>query len=473
MIPAFRNAAAFRIVCGLAAACAATYGLCCCFWLRPFDLLNVLLCMGMAVVGARALLANADLFFSAGAMTLMAAHVLAEKQLAPDNLTSGAILLTGILVLYVGLKVQKHLSRWHFGAFVAGYFVLYLVFVVLLQNAEPLFILYLLGLAAAARSLRLTAYFWAIVVSFSFCQPYAWESLVASCFLLTALFGARGTARSATTLLFLGCGLVLVLSLLFPILTIILSEDVHSLEVLLRDPRIRAAIGTTLATATVSTLVLIVGVTPLAYALARLRFPGRELLLCLIDLPIVIPQSAAGIALVCLLGRKQFLGGLLADQFGVCFDGTVLGICLAQTFVAMPFFSKSALAAFQAVDEELEAVAGTLGAPPWSVFWRVALPLASRGVAIGAVLALARAAGEFGALLFLAPTPETAPIAVFNRFNSMGIAEVAPLVSLLLLLSLGMFLLLQLATRLLPSAERRVREANGGGYGGLRTEPNP
>ena len=201
------------------------YGLCCCFWLRPFDLLNVLLCGGHGGRRRAGVLGKTDLFFSAGAMTLMAAHVLAGPQLAPDNLTSGAILLTGILVLYVGLKVQRHLSRWHFAAFVAGYFLLYFVFVVLLQNAEPLFILYLLGLAATARSLRLTAYFWAIVLSFSFCQPYAWESLAAFSFLLTALLGARGNARSATTLLFLGGGLVLVLSLLFPILTVILRED--------------------------------------------------------------------------------------------------------------------------------------------------------------------------------------------------------------------------------------------------------
>jgi molybdate/tungstate transport system permease protein len=441
----------FRVAFGLASACAVAYGAYVGFFVRPFDLLDVLLCAGIAAVGTHAMLGKADALFSSGAVVLMAAQLLAGRKLAPDDLTSGAILLTGIVVLYVGLKIQRHLSRWHFAAFVGGYFALYLIFVVLLRNAEPLFILYLLGLAATARSLRLTAYFWATVVSFSFCQPYAWESLVAFYFLLTALFGARGRARSATTLLFLGGGLLLVLSLLFPILVLILREDAHSLEVLLRDPRIRAAIGTTLATATVSTLILIVGVTPLAYALARLRFRGRELLLCLIDLPIVIPQSAAGIALLCLLGRRQFLGGVLADQFGLCFDGTVLGICLAQTFVAMPFFAKSALAAFQAVDEELEAVAETLGATPWSVFWQVALPLASRGVAIGAVLAFARAAGEFGALLFLAPTPETAPIAVFNRFSSVGVAEAAPLVSLLLLLSLGTFFLLQLATRLLPS----------------------
>jgi molybdate/tungstate transport system permease protein len=458
MTPAFRHNPVFRVAFGLAAVCAAGYGGYCCFSARPLDLLGVLLCTGVAV---RVAITGTDVLFSAGAMSLMAAHLLAGRQLAPDNLTSGAILLAGILVLYVGLKVQQHLSRWHCGAFVAGYFLLYVIFVVLLPNAEPLFILYLLGLAATARSLRLTAYFWAIVIAFSFCQPYAWESLASLWFLLTALLGARGRARSPTTLLFLGSGLVLVLSLLFPILTIIVREDAHSLEMLLRDPRIRAAITTTMATAAVSTLVLAIGVTPLAYALARLRFPGREVLLCLIDLPIVIPQSAAGIALLCLLGRKQFLGGLLAEQFGVCFDGTVLGICLAQTFVAMPFFAKSALAAFAAVDEELEAVAATLGASPWSVFWRIALPLASRGVAVGAVLALARAGGEFGALLFLAPTPETAPVAVFNRFNSMGIEEVGPLVSLLLLLSLGMFFLLQLATRLLPSAHRGPQDAGG------------
>jgi molybdate/tungstate transport system permease protein len=445
----------------LAAACAAGYGCYCGFFAQTCDLLNALLCTGIAVISVRMMLGGVDVFLSAGAMVLMATHVVAGRHLAPDNLTSAAILLTGILILYVGLKVQHHLSRWHFAAFVAGYIILYLLFVVMLPNAEPLFILYLFGLAATARSLRLTAYFWAAVIAFSFCQPYAWESLLASFFLLAALFGVRGRARSATTLLFLGGGLVLVLSLLFPILTIILREDAHSLEVLLRDQRIQAALVTTLATAAVSTLILLVGMTPLAYALARLRFPGRELLLCLIDLPIVIPQSAAGMALLCLLGRKQFLGGLLADEFGVCFDGTVLGICLAQMFVAMPFFGKSALLAFQAVDEELEAVAGTLGAPPWSVFWRVSLPLASRGVAIGAVLALARAAGEFGALLFLAPTPETAPIAVFNRFNSMGIAEAAPLVSLLLLLSLGTFLLLQLATRFLPAVPQWSRGVGG------------
>lgn len=421
---------------------------------EPCRLFNLLLSLGVVAVCALTLAGRCQGYFAVGTLVLIAAHVFLGQQLAPDNLTSGAILLAGIVVFYVGLKIQEHLSRWHLLALVAGYVGLYWLFVIKLSNAEPLFILYLLALAACARSLRLTAYFWAVVLSFSFCQPYAWESLIALCFLLMALFGARGQARSLTTLIFLAGGLIVVLSLLLPILAIVAGQDFHSLEILFRDARIRSALGLTLATAAMSTIVLLLSMTPLAYALSRLRFPGRELLLSLIDLPIVIPQSAAGIALLCLLGRKQYLGGLLADHCGVYCDGTVLGICLAQVFVAMPFMAKSALAAFESMDEELEYVAGTLGAPPLSVFWRVALPLAAKGVAVGAVLAFARAAGEFGALVFLAPTPETAPIAVFNRFNSMGMAEAAPLVSLLLVLSLGMFFLLQVATRLLPAAQR-------------------
>jgi len=421
--------------------------------LQPFALLNLLLSAGVVVICAPAMIRRQSDAFSVGALLLIAANVFFGQRLAPTLLTNGAVLLTGLLVLYVGLKINAHLSRRQLIVFVAGYLALFGLFVVQLPNAEPVFILSLLGLAATARSLRLTAYFWATVVSFSCCQPYAWESLLALYLLLSALFGATGAARSRTTLLFLAGGLLLVLALLFPVMSIMVGQDTHSLLLLLHDPRIRSAIGLTLATAGVSTLILFLGITPLAYAMSRLRFPGRALLLSLIDLPIVIPQSAAGIALLCVLGRKQYLGGLLGNQFGIYFDGTVLGICLAQLFVAMPFMAKSALAAFDAADVELETMARTLGASNWNVFMRVALPLAARGLAMGAVLAFARAAGEFGALLFLAPTPETAPIAVFNRFNSMGMVEVAPLVSLLLLLSLGLFFLLQLATRLLPSVE--------------------
>jgi len=421
---------------------------------QPFTALNILLSVTVLAVGFIGIRTSWDTYFNAGTIIIISSLVFIGEVISPDNLTSGAILLTGIIVLYVGLQLQRHLPWWHLGMFICGYLGLFWIFIEKLSNAEPLFILYLLGLSATARSVRLTIYFWAVVISFSFCQPYAWECVLVLMFLITALFGARGRTRSLTTIFFLGAGLLLVLSLLFPIISLIVGQDLHSYEILLRDPRIRAAMSLTLITAGISTILLLLFVVPLAYALSRLRFPGRQLLLSLIDLPIVIPQSAAGIAILLIWGRRQFFGGLLGDLTGIYVDGTVIGICLAQLFVAMPFLAKSALSAFDAVGEELESVAATLGAPPFSVYWRIALPLAAQGIAAGAVLAFARAAGEFGAIVILAPTPETAPVAVFNRFNSMGLSEAAPLVSLVLLLSLGTFFLLQLTTRLLPSVQR-------------------
>ena len=137
---------------------------------------------------------------------------------------------------------------------------------------------------------------------------------------------------------------------------------------------------------------------------------------------------------------------MLFRYFGIRVDGTVLGICLAQIFTVMPFLMKSALAAFNTVPSALERNARTLGASVFSTFRRIALPLSARGIFMGAILAWARAASEFGAVLFLAAYPVTAPIAVYNRFTSVGLVQAAPLVSTLLLFSLLMFFLLQLSS---------------------------
>jgi molybdate/tungstate transport system permease protein len=271
-------------------------------------------------------------------------------------------------------------------------------------------------------------------------------------FILTAAFAARGRVASPTAVLFLVCGLALVFLVLLPVLVVMLGEDVRNIERVLRDPRVRAAVATTMKTASISTAVLLVGGVPLAYAVSRLRFTGKALVLSLIDIPIVIPQSVAGIALVRVFGRQQFIGEALFAWFGLRFEGTLLGICLAQVFVAMPFLVKTAIAAFDSVPEDLEISARTLGASSWEAFRRVALPLAARGIFLGAVLAWARAAGEFGALLFIAPTPETAPVAAYNRFNSVGLVESAPLVAALLIFTLVMFFLLQFVSRWLPGA---------------------
>ena len=438
-----------------------SYAILATFRLIPLhELFNVLLLAANVVIAAILLTSERSLLLGGGTMFLVAAHAFLGHRLAPDALTSGAILLVNVLVLYVGVMVNRRLPARHWHAFVASYFALFFIFVLAMRNAEALFLLFLLGLAACARSFRLLAFFWCLTLSFTFCLPYAWQATLVSFLILTALFGARGNVHSPTAMVFLACGLALLFLVLLPVIVVLMGEDVRGIAQVLGDARVQRAIGATLVTASLSTVFLALFTVPLAYAFSRLRFPGKALVLALIGLPIIIPQSVAGLALMRVFGSQQYLGGLLHDGLGLRFDGTWVGVCLAQVFVAMPFLARSAIGAFDAVPDGLELSARTLGASSWSAFWRVALPLAAPGIFLGAVLAWARAAGEFGAVLFIAPTPETAPILAYKRWESVGAVEAAPLAAALLLFSLAMFFLLQLVARMLPTAHG-IREGAG------------
>jgi len=264
------------------------------------------------------------------------------------------------------------------------------------------------------------------------------------------------------TVVFLGAGVSLILFVLFPVILILTGENTYSIELILRDARFLAALKLTLLTASLSTVILFLICVPAAYATARLRFPGRSLLLSLADLPIIIPQSAAGIALLHVFGRKQVIGGFIADTLGIPVDGTMAGIIVAQIFVSMPFLFRSAVVAFESVDEELELTGRSLGASSVRVFRKISIPLAVRGISLGSILAWARAAGEFGAVIFVAPTPETAPVLAYNSFNIAGMVETRPMVALLLMFSLVMFFLLQWLTRILTASPgRHVTEKTG------------
>ena len=423
-------------------------------WTMPFELFNLMLLLTNFVVMIILMRGSADFLLGTGVMILIAGHGLLGQKLAPDSLSSGAVLTVNILTLYVGIKIWQNLPCRHFAAFAISYLLLFYIFILRMQNAEALFLLALLGLAATARSFKLLAYFWALVASFSFCQPYSWEALIISFFFLKVMFSLRGKLYFPAAPLFLVSGLLLLFLVLLPTLALMIGEDSRSMMNILKLPEVRDAIRLTAITATISTAILAAFCVPLAYALSRLEFFGKTFLLSAIDIPIIIPQSAAGIAILKVFGSQQFLGETIFNFAGIRFDGTAFGICLAQIFVGLPFIMKGAVAAFDSVPPGLEQCARTLGASSFGAFWRVALPLAAKGVAAAAVLAWARAAGEFGAVLFVAPFPETAPISVYNRFTAAGLVETAPLVAALLFFSLALFFLLQWSIRLLPSTRR-------------------
>ena len=156
---------------------------------------------------------------------------------------------------------------------------------------------------------------------------------------------------------------------------------------------------------------------PLAWLLARISFPGRSLVRALCTLSMVLPPVVAGVALFYALGRRGLVGQYLDRWFGFTLPFTTTGVIVAQAFVAMPFLVITVEAAFRQLDTRYEDAARTLGASRWYVFRRVTLPAIRPGLIAGAVLAWARALGEFGATITFAGNfpgrTQTMPLAIY------------------------------------------------------------
>ena len=181
---------------------------------------------------------------------------------------------------------------------------------------------------------------------------------------------------------------------------------------------------------------------PLAYLLARHDFPGKGLIEGLIDIPIVVPHTAVGIALLLVFGRSGALGKAFG-AIGVRFVSSVPGIVIAMLFVSMPFLVNAARDGFAGVDIRLERAARTLGAGPWTAFRRVALPLAGRSILSGTILMWARGLSEFGAIVILAYHPMVAPVLLYQRFESYGLDYARPVAVWIILSSLAVFVALR------------------------------
>ncbi len=187
------------------------------------------------------------------------------------------------------------------------------------------------------------------------------------------------------------------------------------------------------------------------FVLARLRFPGRDLLDSLLTLPMVMPPTVLGYYLLVIIGRQGWIGGWLYDSFGISLIFTWQGAVIAAAIVSFPLVFKPARAAFEAVDGQLEQAARVLGISELGVFFRVTLPLAWRGILAGLLLAFARALGEFGATLMVAGSipgkTQTLSVAVYEAVQA-GQDEVAN--TLVLITSLVCIAVLLAAGRLAP-----------------------
>ena len=240
-------------------------------------------------------------------------------------------------------------------------------------------------------------------------------------------------------LIFSIAGGLLVLFVVLPLVSTLLSTTPAALLASFGDPQVLSSIELTFGAAAIATAIALTTGVPLAYLLARRRFRGKRLLEAIINLPVVIPHTAAGIALLLVFGRQGLLGQWLSP-LGITFTDNTAGIVVAMLFVSLPFLVDTAREAFALVDPGYERVARTLGATPGVAFARVALPLARRGVLAGALLMWARGMSEFGAIVILAYNPKTMSVLTYERFESGGLDAAKPAALLVVLLALVVFI---------------------------------
>jgi molybdate transport system permease protein len=248
---------------------------------------------------------------------------------------------------------------------------------------------------------------------------------------------------SAFTAALLAAAAVSLAFLLVPIAAIFAELSLGELADGLTSDVALDALRVTAETNLVALALIVLFGTPTAYLLATRRFRGRALVVTLVELPLVLPPAVAGLGLLAAFGRFELLGRAFG-AVGVDVAFTKLAVVLAVAYVASPFYVRTAVAAFEAVDPDLVAASRTLGAGPARTFARVSLPLAAGGLGAGLALAFARGLGEFGATIMFAGSlqgvTQTLSLAVYQEFdvdfeNALAIGALLVVASALVLLA--------------------------------------
>ncbi|WP_330456593.1 ABC transporter permease [Streptomyces sp. NBC_00820] len=241
--------------------------------------------------------------------------------------------------------------------------------------------------------------------------------------------GRVGRGRRGVPLPLLVPGLMALAFLLLPLAALLIRAPWGSMPEQLTSTEVWQALQLSLISATLATAVALVLGVPLAWLLARTHFPGRGFVRALVTLPLVLPPVVGGVALLLALGRNGVVGQWLDAWFGITLPFTTTGVVIAEAFVAMPFLVISVEGTLRAADPRFEEAATTLGASRFTAFRRVTLPLIAPGIAAGAVLAWARALGEFGATITFAGNfpgrTQTMPLAVYLAMQNDPEAAIA------------------------------------------------
>jgi len=241
---------------------------------------------------------------------------------------------------------------------------------------------------------------------------------------------------------FILLGALILLFILSPLLGMFLATSPVSLFETAKEPEVRQSIWLTIWISMTATLFFAIAAIPLSYLLARKSFPLKKLVTGIIDLPVVIPHSAAGIAILGFVSRNSVLGKM-GSAIGLDFVGAPAGIAVAMAFVSIPYLINASRDGFLGVPERLEKAALTLGASPVRVFFTISLPLAWRNIVSGLILMFARGMSEFGAVAIVAYHPMVTPVLIYERFGAFGLKYARPVSVLFILITLTLFILLR------------------------------
>jgi molybdate/tungstate transport system permease protein len=258
------------------------------------------------------------------------------------------------------------------------------------------------------------------------------------------VIGFRKIPAFQLVLLFLS-GLAL-LFIIGPLVGMFVNTSPASLAETGKDPEVLRSIGLTLWISMAATAVFALAAIPFAWVMARREFPLKRLVSGIIDLPIVIPHSAAGIAILGVVSRNSVLGKI-GTAIGLDFVGAPAGIALAMAFVSLPFLINAARDGFASVPLRYEHAAASLGASPSRIFFTISVPLASRNIVSGLVMMFARGMSEFGAVVVVAYHPMVTPTLIWDRFSSFGLSYARPVAVLFILVTLAAFILLRIFSK--------------------------
>ena len=247
-------------------------------------------------------------------------------------------------------------------------------------------------------------------------------------------------------LLFITLSGLVLLFIVAPLIGMLLSTSPIDIIETTKDTEVQNSIYITLFTSMLATIVFAIAAIPFAYLLARNNFLFKRLVLGIVDLPIVIPHTAAGIAILGFISRDSVVGKI-ASQFGLNFIGHPAGIAVAMAFVSIPFLINAARDGFTGVPVRLEKAALSLGASPLRVFFTISIPLAWRNILSGLILMFGRGMSEFGAVVIVAYHPMITPILIFERFGAFGLKYARPVAIVFIGVCLIFFIVLRLLSR--------------------------